>query len=42
MIMNPVIQGGGAEEKEYKITNNTQIKFPTSAMSGQNRCTQIS
>lgn len=34
MIMNPVIQGGGAEEKEYKITNNTQIKFPTSAMSG--------
>jgi hypothetical protein len=30
MILNPVIQGGGAE-KEYKITNTSQIGFPTSA-----------
>ena len=35
MIMNPVIQGGGAEEKEYKITNNTQLSFPTSAKAGE-------
>lgn len=33
MIMNPVIQGGGAE-KVYKITNTTQIGFPTSATAG--------
>ena len=35
MIMNPVIQSGGAEEKEYTITNNTQISFPTSAKAGE-------
>lgn len=33
MILNPVIQGGGAE-KVYKITNTTQIGFPTSATAG--------
>ena len=33
MIMNPVIQGGGAE-KVYKITNTTRIGFPTSATAG--------
>lgn len=35
MILNPVIQGSGAEEKEYKITNNTQLSFPTSAKAGE-------
>lgn len=33
MILNPVIQGGGAE-KVYKITNTTQIGFPMSATAG--------
>lgn len=34
MILNPVIQGGGTE-KEYKITNTSQIRFPTSAKAGE-------
>ncbi len=34
MIMNPVIQGGGAE-KVYKITDNTLFGFPKSAKAGE-------
>ena len=31
MILNPGDTRWGAEEKEYTITNNTQLSFPTSA-----------
>lgn len=34
MIMNPVIQGGGAE-KVYKITDNALFGFPKSAKAGE-------
>ncbi len=34
MILNPVIQGGGAEEKEYMITDNVNAGFPKKATPG--------
>ncbi len=36
MIMNPAIQGGGTEEKKYKITNqNTVFIFQEQASAGE-------
>mgnify|MGYP000807740370 FL=1 len=39
MILNPVIQGGGAE-KVYKITDSTNAGFPATAKAGECRFTK--